>query len=67
MKMQIAAASLITALAAGTAIAQTTTTPPPPPLGPTEVQCNQGFKEGMGWTREQFAKACADLAAVKKP
>ncbi len=65
MKMQIATASLITLLAAGTAFAQTTT-PMPPPTGPTEVQCSQGFKEGLGWTREQFDKACADLQASKK-
>lgn len=66
MKVQIAAASLITLFAAGAALAQTTITKPPPE-GPTVVQCNQGYKEGMNWTRDEFTKACAALKAHKKP
>lgn len=63
--VQITAACLLSALAATTAFAQTTS--PPPPISPTEIQCNQGFQEGMGWTREQFVKACAELKDLKKP
>jgi hypothetical protein len=25
---------------------------PQPPMGPTEMQCQEGYKEGMQWTRE---------------
>lgn len=47
---------------ATSALAQTTTTPPAP-AGPTVVQCNQGYQDGMPWTREAFTKACVDLKA----
>lgn len=26
---------------------------------PTAAQCAAGYQEGMSWTREEFAKACA--------
>ncbi len=59
IKMASAAAFAATVLSVG-AVAQTRT-PPPPPKGPTVVQCNQGYKEGMGWTRQQFTQACRKL------
>lgn len=46
------------ALAQGTA--------PQPPMGPTEMQCQEGYKEGMQWTRDQFTAACAKLRESKK-
>ena len=56
----------VSALLAGAALAQATTTPVAPipgTLQPTVVQCNQGWKDGMAWTKEQFTKACVDLKA----
>ena len=50
----------------GPVLAQTTAAPPPP-AGPTELQCRDGYKDGMQWTRDAFTKACADLNAQKKP
>jgi hypothetical protein len=46
------------ALAQGTA--------PQPPMGPTEMQCQEGYKDGMQWTRDQFTAACAKLRESKK-
>jgi hypothetical protein len=46
------------ALAQGTA--------PQPPIGPTEMQCQDGYKDGMQWTRDQFTAACAKLRESKK-
>lgn len=40
------------------ALAQTT---PPPPIGPSKVQCDQGYREGSQWTKEQFTAACEKL------
>lgn len=37
--------------------------PPPPAPQPTVVQCNQGYKDGMQWTKQQFTEACAKLKA----
>ena len=34
------------------AVAQNTTVP-------TAAQCAAGYQQGMSWTREEFAKACA--------
>jgi hypothetical protein len=55
-----AAAVLVStaALAQGTA--------PQPPMGPTEMQCQEGYKEGMQWTRDQFTAACAKIRDGKK-
>lgn len=50
----------------GPVLAQTTAAPPPP-LGPTALQCQEGYKQGMQWSQEEFTKACADLSAQKKP
>ena len=59
--------SIIMVCAAGflsaSAMAQGT---PPPPLGPTEVQCSAGYKDGMGWTKDQFTSACQKLKESKK-
>lgn len=62
MNKLIALPLLATLGFASSALAQTTPAPPPP-TGPTIVQCNQGYKDGMPWTREQFTKACVDLQA----
>jgi hypothetical protein len=53
-----AAALSTSALAQGTA--------PQPPIGPTEMQCQEGYKDGMQWTRDQFTAACAKLRDSKK-
>jgi hypothetical protein len=53
----------IAALLSTAAIAQTTA--PPPPKGPTDAQCKAGFKEGMGWTRDQFTAACQKMQQKK--
>ena len=58
MKFIFAAAMLVTLPAAAFAQQQPA---PPPPAGPTVVQCNQGYKDGMQWTKEQFAAACLRL------
>ena len=49
-----------------TAYAQSTTPSPSaaPAAGPTQVQCNAGWKEGMAWSREDFTKACAKFKSV---
>ena len=57
---------LATLAGMGSAMAQTTQTPPPP-VGPTELQCRDGYQSGMAWTQAEFTKACADLAQKKKP
>jgi hypothetical protein len=57
----IAAAALISTAA----VAQQGTAPPPP-TGPTEMQCQDGYKEGMQWTRDQFTAACTKLREGKK-
>ncbi len=64
--MRTALAVFITIVGMGSALAQTTQAPPPP-LGPTELQCRDGYKAGMPWTQAEFTKACADLAQRKKP
>lgn len=66
MPNKLAIASVFYAVAFSAALAQTTTLPPAP-VGPTDVQCSQPFKEGMGWTLEQFTKACAEMKDRKKP
>ena len=65
----LASILLLTTLASGAVLAQSTPPAPlpPAPTGPTIVQCNQPWKEGMGWTQEQFAKACQDLRDRNKP
>lgn len=64
--MKISFAVLLTLASIGSAVAQTTTAPPPP-TGPTAAQCRDGHKADMPWTKDAFTKACADLAAQKKP
>jgi hypothetical protein len=54
MIMSVCAAGMF----ASAALAQTT---PAPPVGPTKVQCDQGYKEGSQWTKEQFTAACDKL------
>jgi hypothetical protein len=53
------------ALLSTAALAQTGTAPPPP-TGPTAMQCQEGYKDGMQWTRDQFISACAKLNESKK-
>ena len=60
-----AAAVLISTLISTAAVAQQGTAPPPP-TGPTEMQCQEGYKEGMQWTRDQFTSACLKLREGKK-
>ena len=66
MKRIFGPAVICSFLAVSGALAQSPTSSPPP-AGPTEVQCSEGYKDGMSWTREQFTKACADLKDRKKP
>lgn len=58
MVMTCAVAFSTAVLAQGTA--------PQPPIGPTEMQCQEGYKDGMQWTRDQFTAACAKLREGKK-
>ena len=51
----------VVALTAGPALAQTEL--PAPPAGPTIVQCNQGYQDGMPWTRQAFTAHCVKLRA----
>ena len=53
------------ALISTAAVAQQGTAPQPP-MGPTEMQCQEGYKEGMQWTRDQFTAACEKLRESKK-
>ena len=46
------------AIFAGSALAQTT---PNPPVGPTKVECDQGYKADGPWTQAQFTAACDKL------
>jgi hypothetical protein len=39
---------------------------PQPPMGPTEMQCQEGYKQGMQWTRDEFTAACAKLREGRK-
>lgn len=45
------------------ALAQTTPPPAPTPEVPTLAQCNEGYKDGMTWTKEQFEQACLKVRA----
>jgi hypothetical protein len=36
-------------------------TAPPPPQGPTAIQCRDGYKDGMPWSRAEFLAACQKL------
>ena len=45
------------AIFAGGALAQTT---PTAPVGPTKLECDQGYKGGP-WTQAQFTAACDKL------
>jgi hypothetical protein len=49
--------------ASATAMAQTA---PVPPTGPTSVQCKDGWKEGMQWTKAQFEAACMKIREGEK-
>jgi hypothetical protein len=61
MKIQIALASLLAAVAfASLASAQT------PPRAPTQEECDKGWNAASGLTKEQFTKACAEMKS-KKP
>ena len=66
MQKILATAALFSTVAFTSAFAQTTTLPPAP-VGPTSVECSQGYKDGMNWSREEFAKACAVMSDRKKP
>jgi len=55
----------ILALSFGSSIALAQTAPPPP-AGPTMVQCEQGWKQGSQWTKDQFEAACVKLREGKK-
>ena len=63
--MKSVIALIFTLATFGPVLAQTSPAPPPP-LGPTAVQCQDGYKEGMQWSKEAFTKACADLSNTKK-
>ena len=39
---------------------------PPPPSGPTQVQCQEGHKQGMQWTKQQFETACLKFKESNK-
>lgn len=71
MKTLLLTATTLVALL-GSAAAQTTPTQPPPtqPIpgssGPTLVQCNQGYTQGMPWTQAEFTAACAKLKESDK-
>jgi hypothetical protein len=41
-------------------------TPPVPPIGPTAVDCQQGWKADSKWTQEQFTAACAKIREGQK-
>lgn len=58
--MKIAIASLLTALALSSAATAQT-----PPRTPTAAECAAGFNESLGFTREQFVKACAEMNKTK--
>jgi len=47
------------------AVAQQGSTPPPP-SGPTQVQCQEGYKQGMQWTKQQFEAASLKLKESNK-
>jgi hypothetical protein len=47
-------------------IAQTQGTPPPPPTGPSAAQCQEGYKEGSQWTKQQFEAACLRIKEGQK-
>lgn len=64
--MKTTLAVLMALVGMAPALAQTTQAPPPPE-GPTSVQCRDGYKEGMPWTKSAFEQACAQLRAQKKP
>jgi hypothetical protein len=53
----------MTALATA-AIAQQPT--PAPPIGPTALECQNGYKPGMQWTHDEFVSACAKLREGKQ-
>jgi hypothetical protein len=57
---RIIASVLALGALSGSALAQATGTPPPP-VGPTQVQCNQGWTANSQWSKEQFTAACAKL------
>ena len=54
----------VVALTAGPALAQTQL--PAPPAGPTIVECNQGYQEGMPWSRQEFTAHCVRLRAANQ-
>ena len=58
------AAAFATSILATSVVAQTA---PPPPAGPTIVECQNGYKDGMQWTKDQFEQACAKLRQGSKP
>ena len=60
--MKLALASMLTCVALTTSVSMAQT----PPRTPTQEECDKGFNENAGLTREQFVKACAEMKA-KKP
>jgi hypothetical protein len=41
-------------------------TAPAPPAGPTAAQCQQGWKQGQKWTKQQFEAACLKMKDGQK-
>ncbi len=58
--MKIAIASILASLALVTAVSAQT-----PPRTPTAAECAAGFNDSLGFTREQFVKACAEMNKTK--
>jgi hypothetical protein len=60
MTLRLLATAGILGLLSGGALAQATGTPVPP-AGPTQVECDRGYRADSGWTLQEFTAACAKL------
>jgi hypothetical protein len=61
--LRIAVTAFVASFVSSIALAQTA---PPPPTGPSMAQCEQGWKQGSQWTKDQFEAACLKLRESKK-
>ena len=59
--MKLTIAALLTGIALSTAATAQT-----PPRAPTQEECDKGWNDNAGLTRDQFVKACAEMKS-KKP